>query len=211
MDLIRYPYETDMYFYSNSNKKTKVRWYFVQEGAKILPFWHRFSSGVWEQQDKEQWEGVGEVPGARLRFHKDLPLHPQPGVAPDGTPEMFAEGVTFPSNLPIPLCVLANLGREIGGSHTPVSCATDCPEAVLANPVWEMGPFAPIGSLTPAILVHTHDCTWENRCFAGAPGCQDGTAAVWYVSQNAGDLTPQLIIGKDTGEISSCCPLLREV
>lgn len=97
MDLLRSCKRKWMWWDEGQTRGSWVRWYFV-DGAKPLPFPHRFSSEWW---DEVHWYngGAGEDDATEYVYDKGAPPHPRPpGIRPCGPADWWANGA--PSNAP---------------------------------------------------------------------------------------------------------------
>jgi hypothetical protein len=56
-----------MRFFTDSPKRTPVKWFWCDPTAKIFPAHHRFGSGNWAS-DEFHWDGPGEVQGCKASY-----------------------------------------------------------------------------------------------------------------------------------------------
>jgi hypothetical protein len=112
VDLIRSCYYVNMSMFSNRpDIITRVRWFFADDNAVVLPFATRFASGNWASEVRD-WSGPGEVLPRRRAYNRGANVPFYFGQQPCGTEDQFKDGTLFPPgpyprNIDgVPLCCL---------------------------------------------------------------------------------------------------------
>lgn len=95
MDLLRSCYSTEMRFWTDNALSIPVKWFWCDPGAKIFPDHHLFGSGNWAS-DRFNWDGPGEVLGAKRPYSKGEFIAGLLGEHFCGPVKGFTEGTVFP-------------------------------------------------------------------------------------------------------------------
>ena len=130
-----------MRFFRDNDTLVTVRWFRVPVGTPFLPFYTRFASGNWSS-DRMPWDGPGEVEFApRPWSNGKTPATADAGAHICGTPEEWAEGLTWDPDAPpvlydrwgMPLCcfppapapAFGFAGRVLGGVAAAIAAGSD--------------------------------------------------------------------------------------
>jgi len=92
VDVLRNCYTVDMRLHRDSDKRTRVRWYFCDEGALRLPFYTVFGSRNYTDRPSGHLSHLGEVQGTR-RYYDGKNIGKFRGKCWVGSPRQFAEGI----------------------------------------------------------------------------------------------------------------------
>lgn len=92
VDYLRNCYTVDMRFDPNSNRVTRVRWQWCDDGALPLPFYTVFASRNYLDRPSGNLSHLGEVQGTR-KFYDGKNVSGEKGKCWRGSPRQFAEGV----------------------------------------------------------------------------------------------------------------------
>lgn len=130
---------------AGSDQLYPIRWYRCKPGALPYRNWTAFGHPAWEDREMP-WSGPGVLLDP-LQWRKCSYAAGGAGLAPDGTPDAFANGVTALGPLPSDLCgvpcIAASGGAALGGTGwtpfieiTSTACACSSADAlVVLGPV----------------------------------------------------------------------------
>ena len=101
VDLLRSCYETDMRFFTDDTRTTRVQWYFVDDPGNVLPFPTAFYSRNWDDLRPDTDPVLGEQPGASRPWRDGTPQFPvAAGSDACGTAAQFLDGEADPGPPP---------------------------------------------------------------------------------------------------------------